>query len=237
MMTAGIRLLFCLCFLIGTGDAGSDPNQADHLLTRNSHAIRQQIERQRMSAIEPNQPTRADTLKQVVNQLQSLQLSVDSAGLSAIRAVEKTKEDKKVSAQALSQAKMGLSPGAGDKQESGAVQPVSLTDIEKPVNAMAAADALYQAKDYRHAVRFYRIAAQDAGKDDPAGSQWALYQTANCLRYEDAEKAIAAYQRLIAEYPSSAWATAALIQQRNLEWMRKNQPVLSQTKTNNDPNQ
>jgi outer membrane protein assembly factor BamD (BamD/ComL family) len=124
-----------------------------------------------------------------------------------------------------------------ENKESVAAQAVGLHEIEKPVNAMATADALYRAKDYRHAVRFYRMVTETAGRDDLSGRQWALYQTANCLRNEDPEKAIAAYQQLIAEHPGSTWAAAALIQQRNLEWLKKNQPVFLKTKPQNDPNQ
>jgi tetratricopeptide (TPR) repeat protein len=237
MMMAGIKILFCLGFALGADGAVGDPNHAGQSITRDSQAIRQQMEFQRMSAMEPNLPTRSDTLKQVVTQLQALQVSAKSAGRLEAPAAEKIKEEKKASAKpSFGQAAISSLITGGNK-ESGAVQAVSLNEVQKPINAMATADALYQAKDYRNAVRFYQMAAQVAGKDDPAGCQWALYQTANCLRNEDAEKAIAAYRQLIAEYPSSSWANAALIQQKNLEWFKQNQTTLSKTKPHNDPNQ
>jgi tetratricopeptide (TPR) repeat protein len=237
MMMAGIKILFCLGFALGTGDAPGDPNQADPSITRSSETIRRQIERQRMSAIEPNQLICSDSLKQVIAQLQALQLSPKSASLSAAGAAGKIKGEKKPTAKLSSVQAESSSPMTGEKKESGAAPAVSLSEIQKPVNAMATADALYQAKDYQHAVRFYQMAADAAGKNDPAGCQWALYQTANCLRYEDAEKAIAAYQKLVAEYPGSSWTAAAQIQQKNLEWLKKNQPNLLKTKLSNDPNQ
>jgi tetratricopeptide (TPR) repeat protein len=237
MMMAGINILFYLGFALGADDVIRDPNQADRSLTSNSQTIRQQIERQRNSAMEPNQTARAVALKQVVTQLQALQVTADSTPHSTTPAAEKIKEEKKASAKPSSPQTVISSPMTGEKKESGAVQAVNLDQVQKPVNVLATADALYQAKDYRHAVRFYQMAVEAGGKDNPAGHQWALYQTANCLRHEDTEKAIGAYQKLIAEYPSSSWAAAALIQQRNLEWFKLNQPVLSKTKTKNDPNQ
>jgi tetratricopeptide (TPR) repeat protein len=237
MMMAGIKILFCLGFALGAEGVVGDPNQADHSITRNSQTIRQQIELQRMSAMEPNQPTRSDALKQVVTQLQALQLSADSSGLPAASATGKIKEDKKATAKPSSVQSATPSPIIGETKESGTAQAVILNEIENPVNVMATADALYQAKDYRQAVRFYQMASETVGKDNPADRQWALYQTANCLRYEDPDKAIQAYQKLIAEYSSSSWIAAAMIQQKNLEWYKKNQPVLSKTKPQNDPNQ
>jgi hypothetical protein len=236
MITVGIKILFCLGFALGSDGVIDEPNQADHLIARNSQTIRQKMELQRMSAMEPNQPTRADTLKQVVTQLQALQLPVDSSGPSAVPAAGRIKEQQPASAKPSSVPSASLLPVTGKKKESGSSTAAGLGEIEKPVNAMATADALYRAKDYRHAVRFYRMAAETGGKDDPEGRQWALYQTANCLRHEDAEKAVAAYQQLIAECPGSSWTAAALIQQRNLEWLKKNQTVLK-TKPQNDPNQ
>jgi hypothetical protein len=76
MMMAGIKILFCLGFALGTGHVVSDPNQADHSITHSSQTIRQQIERQRMSAWSRS----ADSfrrLKQMVTNL-GLQLSTDS---------------------------------------------------------------------------------------------------------------------------------------------------------------
>jgi tetratricopeptide (TPR) repeat protein len=222
MMLLGISLVLRIA-LLSSADVGQDPNLAERNLTGQSETIRQQIERQRFSAIEPNEPTRSDALKEVVNRLQSLQLSADFKPLPAAGPIEKTKKDNP-----------DAKPAVSIQPESIVSEEVDLDEIQKPVNAMAAANALYRANDYRRAVRFYEMAAKAAEAADPSGRQWALYQIANCLRHEDKEKAIAAYQQMIKEYPSSSWANAALIQQKNLEWLKKNQPVLSKT---NDPNQ
>lgn len=229
--------MFCLGFALGADSVIGDPNQAEHSITRDSQTLRQQMEFHRMSAMEPNQPTLADRLKQVVTQLQTLQLPVASSGSSAAPEAGNIKEEKKSPVTPSTLPAATSAQSMQESKKSGVTQTVSLNEIEKPVNALATADALYQAKDYHQALRFYQMAAETGGKGDTAGRQWALYQTANCLRNEDTEKAIAAYQQLIAEFPSSSWTPAALIQQKNLEWLKKNQQVFLKTKLQNDPNQ
>jgi tetratricopeptide (TPR) repeat protein len=236
MIIAGIKMLICLGFMLGPDASVGDPNQAINSVSRNSEILRRQMELQRVSAIEPNQPTQADTLRQVVTQLQSLQWSTNSAVASGVGANEKLKEEKKKAAGTTPPALIS-SPVSAENKESGATQAGSLEEVKKPVNAMATADALYQAKDYSHAVRFYQMAAESKDQDVPASCQWALYQTANCLRYQDGDTAIKAYQQLIAEYPNSPWTAAATAQQKNLEWFKQNQNILSKNTTHNDPNQ
>jgi tetratricopeptide (TPR) repeat protein len=124
-----------------------------------------------------------------------------------------------------------------ENKESGVTPENSLNEVKKPVNTMATADVLYRAKDYGRAVRFYQMAAEAKTKDDPIGRQWALYQAANCLRHQDYDKAFNAYRQLVAESPNSHWAAAALVQQKNMEWFKQNQPAVSRNTTPNDPNQ
>jgi tetratricopeptide (TPR) repeat protein len=227
-------MLVCLGFASGSVLAANDPNQTDHSASRDAELLRRQVQLQRVSAIEPNQPTQAETLKQVVNQLGSLQWSQDLAGPSKSK-VTGNLQEQEVKTAGASQVfdRIPVATPVNDKKS----LKTDIDDVENPVNALAAADVLYQAKDYPRALRFYQIAAKSKDPDNSVNRQWSLYQAANCLRHQDSQMAIKTYQQVIAEYPNSPWTPVALIQQKNLEWFKQKQIVLSNTRTHNDPNQ
>lgn len=220
--------------LMGAAFGVTEPNQAGSSVTEETEMLRQQVQLQRVSAMEPNQSCGADVLKQLVSQIKSLEMSANPAGVSEPNTAEKSTEQGIKPAEA-SKSVVPVAPRvSGDVTAGVEQQPDSIDKIEKPVNTLAAADVLYRAKDYQRALRFYEMAAESKDKNNTADSQWAMYQAANCLRYLDAAKAEAAYQKLIAEYPNSAWTAAAIIQQKNLEWFKRNQPVFTKKESGHE---
>lgn len=234
MMPMVVTMLICLGFTSGSVLAANDPNQAGHFAARNAEVLRRQVELQRVSAIEPNQPTQAEALKQVVNQLGSLQWSQNSDGPSKSKVAGNIQEqDVKDARASQTFDRVAVTKPVHEKNSF----ETDIDGVKNPVNPMAAADVLYQAKDYPRALRFYQIAAESKAPDNSVNRQWALYQAANCLRHQDPQKAITTYQQVITEYPGSPWTPAALIQQKNLEWFKQKQMVISNIRTHNDPNQ
>ncbi|MEN6309369.1 MAG: tetratricopeptide repeat protein [Anaerohalosphaeraceae bacterium] len=213
--------------------SASDPNQpaakesAQTAQTvQKSEQLQRQIRMLQVSAMEPNQPAQGVSLQHMIQQLQSLQMPAQVAGMKTVPPVEpKTESTPTVQPQPAVQAPV-------EPAQAGLAR---LDQVTEPLNAIAAADALYRMKDYARAMRFYEVAI-DTAKSNVMNRQWAMYQSANCMRCQDADRAVELYGRLIAEYPNSPWSSAALAQRKNLEWLKKNQAELKQRIPANDPN-
>jgi len=237
MISVGLKLIICLGLVFCRDVALTEPNQTTDSIARESETLRRQVELQRVSAIDSNQSTQTDVLRQIVGQLQSLQWPAGRTVSARPRTAEKPQEEKIQAAKMIQASAAAASLIWAKNKESGTPPICSLDEVKNPVNVLAAADALYRAKNYVQATRFYEMAVESKRESDPLGRQWAMYQAANCLRQRNLGKAVEGYNRLIAEYPNSPWASAALAQRKNLDWLKQNQPVLSKSITNNDPNQ
>jgi tetratricopeptide (TPR) repeat protein len=236
---AGLKLTIYLGMIFCRGVALSDPNGITPAVNQ-SEAIRQQVESQRVSAMEPNQPGQSNVLRQVIAQLESLRWSGEYAATYPGAVVKKPKEEKtQTAAVAAEQSPSSavLQPVSAESRQNDTPRISSLDKVDKPVNVLAAADALYQAKDYKRAMRFYQMAIELKPQNDPTGRQWAMYQAANCMQRQTPDQAVQCYDRLLAEYPGSPWASAALAQRKNLDWLKQNQTLLLKSMASNDPNQ
>jgi tetratricopeptide (TPR) repeat protein len=231
---AGIQLAICLGMFFCREAALSDPNSKTAVLSQ-SEALRQQVELQRVSAIEPNQPGRVKAMQNVITQLESLQWSGDNPS-SVLPSEVKKSQDNKTTPAAKPTVPVSQ-PVSAKGQPAGVPQVHGLDTVENPIDVLAVADALYKAEDYKRAGRFYQMAIESKSKE-PAVVQWAMYQTANCLRRHTPDQAVQWYDRLLAEYPGSPWVAAALAQRKSLDWLKQNQTLLLEKKiTSNDPNQ
>lgn len=105
------------------------------------------------------------------------------------------------------------------------------------VNPFAVAEAFFSQKDYTKAAKFYQFALKKMPDDrEHPNKPWAMYQTANCLRYTDRDVAYQLYQDLIEQFPNSRWATTAKVQQELVDWYRSDQTKKILEKFINDPN-
>ena len=234
MKVTGLMIMICQVCLPVVVFAAPDPNQTHLSVTEETEKLWRQVQLQRVAAMESNQSDGADTLKRLVSQVQSLEMSANPTQASEPNVSERLQE-KKTKVIEATQAFMAIpKTQSGNKVENGVLLTASLDEVQNPVNAIATADVLYQAKDFDRALRFYQMLTETEEKDDSIDRQWAMFQAANCLRHMDAAKAVAAYQRLIADYPNSAWTPAALAQQRNLEWFKQNQTILSKSESSNE---
>ena len=88
--------------------------------------------------------------------------------------------------------------------------------------SVRAADRLYAGGHYQSALVFYEIALRNE-----TGAQmraWLLYQTGNCHRHKNPDEAVAAYKKMIQEFPDCPWAPAAAMTSKLLQWHKVNQP-------------
>jgi len=189
--------------------------------------------REGISALDDKQ---AKSLAQAVQQLQSTALSGSQSQAPAGRA-------KPTDASATTSA----APAGVDVSTGPATQPTTQTDarqgispadlaqlksmeVEKLIDAVGAADAIYQAGQYEAALAIYQrlsdhpLTGAGSHKDDTR--DWLLFQLANCNarlgRYEQAAKL---YQELITSFPKSPWVAVAKVQGGLAGWHQVEKPA------------
>jgi len=221
MNAAALKMLVCLtAFVVGA----EDPNQASisessQEITEKANQLQQQMRMLQDSAMDPNSTLQSNSLRSLIDQIQTLKLPSEAVNAAAPAAVVQ------MPAQTLTK-----------KAEAKAVSLADIDAVKEPFNAIAAADALYRMGDYVRAMRFYDIVIAKKSESNILPRQWAMYQAANCMRYQDVDKAMELYNGLLAEYPNNGWAAAAMAQKHALEWLKKNKAELEQRTQIDDPN-
>jgi len=230
MNIIGLHLILSMSLLV-CGNTDVSVNQNPDVIEKSSQ-LQQQVKMLQVSAMEPNQPVQSSPLKDMISQLQSLELP-KQAGQPA--PVQKTAGSDSADSADVNQLRPAAPPQTA---AAGPAEPnlARLDQVTAPLNAIAAADALYRVGDFVRAKRFYDLAAAETASSQNSIRSWAMYQAANCTRKENPQQAVELYNRLIAEFPNSAWSSAALAQRKKLEWLKKNQEELKQRIAGNDPN-
>jgi tetratricopeptide (TPR) repeat protein len=92
---------------------------------------------------------------------------------------------------------------------------------------LALGEVLFLSGRLKKAAKFYRQAFERMERDDVASGQdraWALFQTGNCLRYDDLPSAKKIYEQLLAEYPDSPWSDLVKARMRLIDWYLQVEP-------------
>ncbi len=227
----GLKLLVCLAaFAIGD----EDPNAVSVFSglsesTEKAGQLQQQMRMLQVSAMDPNSTMQSDSLKSLIGQIQTLKLPMEIAQPAKPAADQKSSPAPIAVVQPPSQSV----PKKADPN----VSPLAEIDaVKEPLNALAAADAMYRMGDYVRAMRFYDMVAAQKSEANIVPRQWAMYQAANCMRRQNPDQAMELYGKLLAEYPNNVWASAALAQKHTLEWLKKNETELKQRIQIDDPN-
>jgi len=98
---------------------------------------------------------------------------------------------------------------------------------EKLKDPFELGEILFNSGHLKEAAVCYRQALDLMDPNQPAYSPkaaWILFQSGNCLRKDDPEKALAAYARLMSEHPGSMWAAMAKARSDLITWYRQNLP-------------
>jgi hypothetical protein len=103
-------------------------------------------------------------------------------------------------------------------------------EMERLIDAVGAADALYQAGQYEAALAIYQRLSdhQPAGVASGKGASrdWLVLQLANCNgRLGRHEEALKLYQQLIAAFPGSPWVAVAKVQGTLAGWHQAERPA------------
>lgn len=81
------------------------------------------------------------------------------------------------------------------------------------------ADLQFQSGEVDSALAVYRVIESSA--PDPTETPWAMFQIGNChTLLGDPRSAARAYEKVIADFPTSYWAEAARSQLQSLEWQK-----------------
>ena len=94
-------------------------------------------------------------------------------------------------------------------------------------NPLELAEILFNSHCLKEAAECYREALNrlTAGQTEPVpNADWILFQTGNCLRYDDPATAMQMYAQLISEYPDSPWADLAKTKNKIIDWYLKDTP-------------
>jgi tetratricopeptide (TPR) repeat protein len=224
MSGLGLKLLVCIAAFV-YGD--SEPNQINQQVVcevnefSRTEQLEQQIRSTQFAAMEPNSMTQSNTLKDLIDQIQTLRLPSEM-----VKPEPKPAEPNKTEV-ASADKKIAPEPAAQTDTVVQDTSPlVAIDAVANPLNPLASADALYRMGDYSRAIRFYEKIIEEKSDPNVVSRQWAIYQAANCVRYQDRDKAVALYARLLFEYPNNPWAEAAMVQKRSLEWLKKNDEEL-----------
>jgi tetratricopeptide (TPR) repeat protein len=92
---------------------------------------------------------------------------------------------------------------------------------------LALGEVLFLSGYLNEAAKFYRQAFERMNSDDAASAQdraWALFQTGNCLCYDDLQTAEQIYKQLLVEYPDTPWGNLAKARIKLIDWYRQVEP-------------
>lgn len=102
--------------------------------------------------------------------------------------------------------------------------------LENPDNVpepLYVAEALYKKNYTAEAGVFYEVALRKIGDDkENPDRPWILFQTANCVRFQDPAAAIDFYRKLIEDYPDSEWTEISRARIGVLEWFRQKENLV-----------
>jgi len=98
---------------------------------------------------------------------------------------------------------------------------------EQLKNPFGLGEILFRTGHLKEAVVCYQQALARKDPNQPDQNQntpWLLLQIGNCLRKDDAPKAVEFYTRLINEYPDSLWTDLAKARSKLITWYQQDKP-------------
>jgi len=187
-------------------------------------------------AKEQNDTKSKEQLKQIIEQIRSVQFQSQEQTSEPIVAPDKTpviEPNETVSAIPVRE--------QGEKQQIKPKLPYEpITDQtmqmlrglaqhpEKLDNPLELGEILFVSGNLKEASVFYGEALNRKDPNDIGSSwdrPWILFQIGNCLRKDDMPEAAKMYRQLLTEYPNSPWADLAQAQSMLIDWYLKEEPV------------
>jgi len=188
-------------------------------------------------------------LRQIIEQVRAVQFAPQAQAPEPLAVPEQTPAVKPSEASSNVQAqKEGAEP---QNEPNLPYEPVTKQTLEmlrnlsqkpdKLDNPLELAEILFLSGNLNDAAMLYQEALKRQDPNDAAVSRdraWILFQTGNCLRSDDLPAAAKMYGRLLAEYPTSAWADLARARGKLIDWYLKDEPqklVVESRRVKNEP--
>lgn len=188
-----------------------------------SRRLRQGFFRDGIAAVETLSPKQQEkNLDQLISQLNALMPPVKTAPANHVSEPNEVLQQTAMAAPVLAAGPVAVEPNL-PPQTSDPNDPLlrQLQKADAIVDPLQLADALFRKGYVGQAYEYYQQAADQLPADDVDGSQWALFQMANCCSRNDPAKAVELYTNLLTKYPNSQWSDSALSHKTTLEWIIK----------------
>jgi tetratricopeptide (TPR) repeat protein len=208
-------LIYWSAVLTGAASAGDEASDPNSILEQSRMLRRQFIMQTTSSVAEKTLQEQEDSLAKLIEQVRSLQTPLVRQDPNTPPVLKKTTETVQTTPPST-KAVLSDPNTTGEEilkkleQETSILSPIQLADV------------LYRAGKPEQALRFYEMALQGAEKETPTVHQWLLFQTANCLKATDADRAGKLYEELIRLYPNSGWAPVSQARRQMLGWLEAN---------------
>lgn len=209
---------------------GADEPNVDAAIDQ-ARQLRQQLTFEKMQAVNPAPSSGlSDTLRQLAEQLLSLQ----PPAAKSDRTPSSASSQSTASAGRLTAAAADMPADITAAALDTTALTARLTQPEQALFPLQTADMLYCAGQLELAYAYYQRVLQTTPPTDALVCGWAMYQSANCLRQSDPQRASQWYTKLIETYPTSLWAAAANAQRKWVDWKCQYAPQLSAFYVQND---
>lgn len=192
------------------------------------------------SAKEKNDQKSKEQLRQMINQISSIELTSQRQSLDLLD-VQKRTEKQEPNEIPFPMAETQEVNKSDDRKEEAVSQPSpgKINDITLQMlknlsqhpdelhNPFELGEVLFLSGHPQEAVIFYQEALRRTDAKDVSLAQeraWILFQIGNCLRNNDMPAAGKIYEQLIAEYSNSPWTELAQAQAKLIEWLQKEKP-------------
>lgn len=180
------------------------------------------------SVCEPQENENSDLLKQLINQVNSVQLDAKSQPEPVETKPESIPENtepqitaEQSQQQQEVQTKETISKETAEKLER------LMKNSAGVKQAFMLGELLYLSGDYEKAAYFYDKAVNDDSQTNQLRADdqdWLLMQMAACLKDQKPAEAIETYKRLISQNPDSQWTELAKTREQLVEWIANEQP-------------
>jgi tetratricopeptide (TPR) repeat protein len=237
---------FIGCCIATTMATGADPNA----VLEQSRLLRRQFQADTFSAVAEKTPEEKEaTLAELIEQVLSLHVphsqdpNQPASSAKGKTTVGKTGPVPKADSPATP-AQQTAQASPRQSEDSVAMTQANVIEILKRTEQpetfpfpIELADALYRAGHLEAAGHFYEIALSKTPEQDAATHTWLLFQSGNCWRHTEPDKARSDYEELIRLYPNSVWSAAAQGRLKMISRLSANQPQIQQHTTTGSENE
>lgn len=217
--------------------AGVDKKKSDLLLAKSPQTdLSRQLWQARISPVKDTKPHQStDELRQIIKQLNSIELKTKDQAPEPPITVESTQETENNGITANTESTQAHKTGKTEHKlpyKQVTDQTLQLfRDLsqhpDKLDNPFELAEILFDSNCLAEAAKCYQQALDRMSANETPqlnDKAWILFQIGNCLQYDNSAKAIQMYKQIITECPDSPWADIAKTKSKLIDWYLNDKP-------------